>query len=58
MAHVGLPFHQEVSVPVNGEYYLRTAVHDMETDHSGAVEIPVAAVAKLAPLSAPAAAAR
>jgi hypothetical protein len=30
----------------------------METDHSGAVEIPVAAVAKLAPLSAPAAAAR
>ena len=58
MAHVGLPFHLEVSVPVNGEYYLRTAVHDMESDRFGAVEIPVASVAKLAPLNAPAAAAR
>ena len=56
MARVGLPFHQEVSVPATGEYYLRTAVHDLETDHFGAVEIPVASVSKLAPLTASAAA--
>lgn len=52
LARVGLPFHQEVSVPATGEYYLRTAVHDLGTDRFGAVEIPVAAVAKLAPLVA------
>jgi hypothetical protein len=53
MLRTGLPFHQEVSVPEKGAYYLRTAVHDVETDRYGAVELPVASVARLAPLTAP-----
>jgi VWFA-related protein len=57
MLHVGLPFHEEISVPAGGEYYLRTSVHDTETDRIGAVEIPVASVAHLAPLAASSAAA-
>ncbi len=46
----GMAFHQEVSVPVKGQYYLRTAIHDLKSDRVGAVEVPVAAVAKLEPL--------
>lgn len=46
----GMAFHQEVSVPVKGNYFLRTAIHDMVSDRVGAVEIPVAAVARLEPL--------
>jgi VWFA-related protein len=47
----GMAFHQEVSVPVKGEHYLRTAIHDMVSDKVGAVEVPVAAVARLEPLA-------
>lgn len=46
----GMAFHQEISVPVKGEYYLRTAIHDLISDRVGAVEVPVAAVARLDPL--------
>ena len=46
----GMAFHEEVSVPVKGHYYLRCAIHDMVSDRVGAVEIPVTAVAKLEPL--------
>ena len=46
----GMAFHQEISVPVKGEHYLRTAIHDLVSDRVGAVEIPVAQVAKLEPL--------
>jgi len=46
----GMAFHQEISVPVKGEHYLRTAIHDLISDRVGAVEIPVAQVAKLDPL--------
>ena len=52
MRRVGLPFHQEISVPANGEYYIRTSLHDLATDRYGAVEIPVASIAKLTPVSA------
>ena len=45
-------FHQVISVPVNGNYYIRTGVHDLTTDKVGAVEIPAAVVAKLPPLQA------
>jgi VWFA-related protein len=47
----GMAFHQQISVPVKGEHYLRTAIHDMVSDKVGAVEIPVAAVARLEPLA-------
>jgi VWFA-related protein len=46
----GMAFHEEISVPVKGQYYLRTAIHDMVSDRVGAVEIPVTAVARLEPL--------
>jgi VWFA-related protein len=46
----GMAFHQEVSVPVAGQYYLRTSIHDLNSDRIGAVEVPIAAVAKLDPL--------
>ena len=46
----GIAFHQEISVPVKGQYFLRTAIHDMVSDRVGAVEVPVSAVARLEPL--------
>ncbi len=49
----GIAFHQEISVPVRGQYYLRTAIHDMVSDKVGAVEIPIAQVARLDPLAPP-----
>jgi VWFA-related protein len=51
----GVPFHQEISVPVRGEYYLRVGFHDLRTNRVGAVEIPVAAVRNLPPLPPPSA---
>ena len=48
----GMAFHQMISVPAKGQYYLRTAIHDMVSDKVGAVEVPVAAVARLDPLQA------
>jgi hypothetical protein len=53
----GMAFHQEISVPVKGQYFIRTAIHDLNSDRVGAVEIPVAAVAGLDPLKQVAAAA-
>ncbi len=46
----GLAFHQQISVPVKGLHFLRTGIHDMVSDRVGAVEIPVAQVARLDPL--------
>jgi VWFA-related protein len=47
LARTGLPFHAEISVPVGGDYFLRTAVMDRRTGRVGSVELPVAAVEKL-----------
>jgi VWFA-related protein len=44
-------FHQQISVPVKGEYFIRTAIHDVQSNRVGAVEVPVAVVAKLPPLA-------
>lgn len=49
----GLQFHQAVSVPAKGEYYLRIGVHDLLVDHVGAVEVPVDAVKNIAILETP-----
>lgn len=51
MLHTGLPFHQEISVPTHGDYYLRTSVHDLDTDRYGSVEVPVAKIANLTPFA-------
>jgi hypothetical protein len=52
----GMAFHQEISVPVKGEYSIRIAIHDLVSDRVGAVEVPVAAVVGLDPLKQVAAA--
>jgi VWFA-related protein len=51
--HSGLFFHQEISVPLKGEFYLRIGVHDVTADHDGAVEIPLASVKNLPPVTVP-----
>jgi VWFA-related protein len=51
--HSGLFFHQEISVPLKGEFYLRIGVHDVIADHDGVVEIPVASLKNLPPLTVP-----
>ncbi len=40
----GFPVRQEIAVPVKGNYFLRVGVHDVASDHIGALEIPVDAV--------------
>ena len=40
-------YHQEISVPVKGEYYLRMGIQDNNSGKIGDLEIPVAAVNKL-----------
>ena len=50
----GLQFHQEVSVPLKGDYYLRIGLHDLTSNRVGAVEISVASVKNLPPPPAPA----
>jgi VWFA-related protein len=58
MQRSGLQFKQEISVPIKGQSFLRIGLHDLASDRVGAVEIPVASVAKLKPVEtgAPAAA--
>ena len=46
MRHGGVQFKQEISVPAKGEYFLRVGIHDVSTDHVGALQIPVDAVKK------------
>lgn len=53
LLETGLQMHSQVSVPVKGEYYLRIGIHDLSSDHIGAVEVPIAAVKNLAPLPPP-----
>jgi VWFA-related protein len=48
----GVPFRQEVSVPVKGDYTLRIGLHDLTGNRVGAVEVPVATVRNLPPVPA------
>ncbi len=50
--HTGIPLRQTVSVPAKGEYYLRVAMHDVQQDRVGAIEIPVSSISNLPPLPA------
>ena len=50
----GLQFHQQISVPVKGSYFLRIGIHDLTGDHVGAIEIPIAAVSRIPPADTPA----
>jgi hypothetical protein len=49
----GLPFRLQVSVPEHGDYSMRIGVYDFNSDHVGAIELPVAAVAGLTPVDLP-----
>jgi VWFA-related protein len=40
LAH-GLPVQEQIAVPIRGNYFLRVGVHDVPSDHIGALEIPV-----------------
>ena len=44
----GLQYHQTISVPAKGEYYLRLGVHDLNADRIGTLEVPVSSVRNLA----------
>jgi len=44
MLNSGVNLRQEIAVPAKGEYILRVGVHDLTTDHVGAIEIPVSAI--------------
>ncbi|MGB3629953.1 MAG: hypothetical protein WBA18_10675, partial [Terracidiphilus sp.] len=48
-------YRQQISVPVKGEYYLRIGMLDRTSGNMGAIEVPVATVAKLPPAGAAAA---
>ena len=48
--HTGLFFQQEISVPLKGNFYLRIGVHDVASDHDGAVEFPVSSIRDLPPI--------
>jgi hypothetical protein len=50
----GLPYHQEISVPLKGQYYLRVGIHDLTGNRVGALELPIASIKDLPPLPAPA----
>jgi hypothetical protein len=40
----GIHFDQRISVPVKGDYFLRTVVRDASSGHLGAIELPVASI--------------
>ncbi len=48
----GIPYHEEISVPLKGDYSLRIGVHDLVTNHIGALEVPVDSVKNLPPITA------
>jgi VWFA-related protein len=41
MLQGGLGASQQIAVPVKGNYFMRVGVHDVASDHIGALEIPV-----------------
>ncbi|GGA58772.1 hypothetical protein GCM10011507_07700 [Edaphobacter acidisoli] len=53
---VGLHWHQEVSVPTKGNYFLRIGIHDLTGNRVGAIEVPIATIKNLPPLNPSAAA--
>lgn len=41
LVHDGMSYHEELSLPAKGQYFIRVAVHDLGSDHIGAIEVPV-----------------
>jgi len=44
MLNTGANAHQDIDIPATGDYVLRIAVHDLTTDHVGAIEVPISSV--------------
>jgi VWFA-related protein len=49
--HTGIPYHEEISVPVKGTYFIRIGLHDLATNHIGALEVPVDSIKNLPPIA-------
>ena len=49
----GIQYSLQVSAPAKGEYFFRIAVHDINLDHYGAVEVATSSVSKLTRPAAP-----
>jgi VWFA-related protein len=49
LATSSINFHFVVSVPVRQESYLRLALHDIDSDRFGVIEVPASAVSRLPP---------
>ena len=45
----GFPYHQEINVPIKGDYTLRLGVFDRNGNRVGAIELPVSSVKSLQP---------
>jgi hypothetical protein len=53
--HPELQYNQQISVPAKGDYSLRIGVHDLVSDHVGALEFPISSLSNLPPPATPAA---
>jgi len=56
MLKSGAGAHLDIDVPATGEYFLRIAVHDLASDRTGSIEIPVSSISSAtsaAPTSTP-----
>ncbi len=49
----GIPLTQFISTPAKGDFFIRTGIHDVTSNHIGSDEIPLSLVKNLAPLPAP-----
>jgi VWFA-related protein len=49
----GIHCAEQISAPAKGEYFLRIAVHDLNRDHYGAVEVATSQVRNLTPPALP-----
>jgi VWFA-related protein len=48
----GLAFHQDISVPLASAIFLRIGIHDRATGKVGAIEMPLAGISTLPPVTA------
>ena len=49
LQQTGFPFHQEINVPLKGDYSIRLGIHDLNSNHIGTTELPVAGIRDLPP---------
>ena len=45
----GVAYHQQISVPAKGNYFVRIGLRDLTSDHIGSLELPVDAISTLPP---------